>query len=75
MGKLIINQKLITPEKAEALVNICPFNAITYENGTLDISSACKMCKMCVRKGQGLVEYQEDKNSVNQYLRATAARA
>ena len=65
MGKLIINEKLITPEKAEALVNICPFNAITYENGALDISSACKMCKMCVRKGQGLVEYQEDTKKID----------
>ena len=24
---------------------------ISYENGKLDISSACKMCKLCVKKG------------------------
>lgn len=60
MGKLVIKHDLVTPEKAEALIKICPFNAITYEDGKLDISSACKMCKMCVRKGGGLVEYVEE---------------
>ena len=52
MGKLVIRRDLVTPEKANALVDICPFGAISYENGILDISSGCKMCKMCVRKGQ-----------------------
>ena len=60
MGKLVIRQDLVTPEKAEALLKICPFGAISYEGGKVDISSGCKMCKMCVRKGQGLVEFQED---------------
>lgn len=60
MGKLVINHNLVTPEKAEALVKICPFNAITYEGGKIDITSACKMCKMCVRKGGGLVDYVEE---------------
>ena len=61
MGKLVINQNLVTPEKAEALVSLCPFGAISYEGGKLDISSGCKMCKMCVRKGPaGVVEFVED---------------
>ncbi|MBR2466274.1 MAG: electron transfer flavoprotein subunit alpha/FixB family protein [Clostridia bacterium] len=60
MGKLVINKNLVTDERATELVKICPFNAITYENGILDISSACKMCKMCVRKGGGVVDYVED---------------
>ena len=60
MGKLVINTHLITPEKANALVELCPFNAISYTDGVLDISSGCKMCKMCVRKGQGLVDFQEE---------------
>ena len=59
MGKLVIQQALVTPEKADALVKLCPFNAISY-NGSLEISSACKMCKMCVRKGEGLVTYEEE---------------
>lgn len=60
MGKLIINKNLVTEEKALSLIKICPFNAITYKDGNLDITSACKMCKMCVKKGQGLVDFIED---------------
>ena len=60
MGKLVVNHNLVTPEKAEALVKVCPFNAITYEGGKIDITSACKMCKMCVRKGNGLVDFVEE---------------
>ena len=68
MGKLVINHKLVTPEKALSLVDVCPFGAISYENGKLDISSGCKMCKMCVRKGQGLVDFVEDAKSVDKSL-------
>ncbi len=60
MGKLVVKNELINKEKAEDLVKICPFNAISYENGKLEISSACKMCKLCVKKGGGLVEYVEE---------------
>ena len=60
MGKLNINHKAITPENAEMLKKLCPFGAISYEGGKLDISSACKMCKMCVKKGGGLIEYAEE---------------
>ena len=46
MGALKVNQSSVTPENAEALVKICPFGAISYTDGRLDISAACKMCKM-----------------------------
>ena len=68
MGKLVINQNLVTPEKAEALVSLCPFGAISYEGGKLDISSGCRMCKMCVRKGQGLVDYVEETKEIDKSL-------
>ena len=68
MGKLIIHHNLVTPEKAESLISLCPFGAISYENGKLDISSGCKMCKMCVRKGGGLVEFEEDVKSVDKSI-------
>jgi len=68
MGKLIINHHLVTAEKAEALVSLCPFGAISYTDGKLDISSGCKMCKMCVRKGQGLVEFQEEVKAIDKSL-------
>ena len=65
MGKLVINHHLVTPEKAAALMELCPFGAISYENNTLDISSGCKMCKMCVRKGQGLVDFVEEVQQID----------
>ncbi|MBE6635914.1 MAG: electron transfer flavoprotein subunit alpha/FixB family protein [Ruminococcaceae bacterium] len=61
MSRLVINQNAVTPENAEAIKKICPFGAISYVDGKLDISSACKMCKMCVRKGGGVIEYVEEK--------------
>ncbi len=60
MGKLVIKNELVTKEKAENLIKICPFNAISYEDDKLDISSACKMCKLCVKKGEGVDEYVEE---------------
>lgn len=68
MGKLVINHHLVTPEKAEALVSLCPFGAISYADGKVDISSGCKLCKMCVRKGQGLVDFQEDAKEIDKSL-------
>ena len=68
MGKLVINQNLINKESAEKLVNLCPFNAIEYNDNKLDINSACKLCKMCVRKGPaGAITFVEDevKPSIN----------
>lgn len=60
MGKLLVRNDLITPEKANELVKLCPFGAISYNDSKVDISSACKMCKLCVKKGGGLVEYVEE---------------
>ena len=37
MGKLIIYHHLVTAEKAQALVPLCPFGAISYENGKLTL--------------------------------------
>ena len=60
MAELVIKQELINSENAETLKKICPFGAISYNGDKLEISSACKMCKLCVKKGGGLVEYKED---------------
>lgn len=59
MGSLIINHNLVNEEKAKSLISVCPFGAISYD-GKLDISSACKMCKLCVKKSDGIITYQED---------------
>ncbi len=60
MGKLVINQNLVTKENAPEIVKLCPFGAIQYENGKLDISSACKMCKLCAKKSNGVITYEEE---------------
>ena len=57
---LKINQNLVNDEVGKALVDKCPFGAITYENGKLDINGACKLCKMCVRSSNGVVTYEEE---------------
>ena len=51
MGKININQNKVTKEIALDSVKICPFNAIEYNGGLLSINAACKMCKICVKRG------------------------
>ena len=68
MGKLVIQHNLINEENAKTLMELCPFGAISYENGKLDISSGCKMCKMCVRKGGGLVTFEEEVKTIDKSL-------
>lgn len=61
MGALIIDQSLVTAEKAQRLQELCPFGAIGYADGALEISAACRMCRLCVRKGpEGVITYEED---------------
>lgn len=57
---LKVNQSLVNDENAKQLVDTCPFKAISYENGKLDINAACKLCKMCVRTSNGVITYEED---------------
>ncbi len=59
---LIINHELISDENGRILQDLCPFGAISYENGKLEISQACRLCRMCVNKGpEGCIRYEEDK--------------
>nr|WP_092070431.1 electron transfer flavoprotein subunit alpha/FixB family protein [Dendrosporobacter quercicolus]NSL48244.1 electron transfer flavoprotein subunit alpha [Dendrosporobacter quercicolus DSM 1736]SDM10398.1 electron transfer flavoprotein alpha subunit apoprotein [Dendrosporobacter quercicolus] len=60
MARIVINQKLVT--KPEELVRLCPFNAIEWDNEYLQINAACKMCKLCVKKGPaGVFTCEEEK--------------
>ena len=59
MGKLVINHNLVNAENAKTLTELCPFGAISYDGNKLDISSACKMCKLCVKKSSGVITYEE----------------
>ena len=58
---LKVNQSLVNDEVAQKLVETCPFKAISYDNGKLDINAGCKLCKMCVRTSNGVITYEEDK--------------
>lgn len=59
MAKLIVNQELVG-DIAEAM-NLCPFGAMENKNNELLINAACKMCKLCVKKGpKGAFTYVED---------------
>ena len=59
MAELIIHQEKITDN--QELVKICPFGAMEEKDGKLSINAACKMCRLCVKKGpEGAVEYVED---------------
>ena len=70
MGKLKVNQNAITAANAEMLKGLCPFGAISYDDGKINISSACKMCKLCAKKSGGLIEYVEEevKNTIDKSL-------
>ncbi|MDF2904790.1 MAG: electron transfer flavoprotein subunit alpha [Herbinix sp.] len=59
MAKLVINQSLVG--NIEDMIKLCPFSAMENKNGELSINAACKMCKICVKKGPlGAVEYVEE---------------
>ena len=68
MGKLVVNHNKINAQNAKDLIALCPFNAISYENDKLDISSACKMCKMCVKRGNGLIDFVEETKEIDKSL-------
>lgn len=59
MPKLVLHSEHI--EDPQVLVDICPFGAMQMTPDGLEINAACKMCKLCVRKGpKGAVEFVED---------------
>lgn len=61
MGKLVIHENKLNKEVIDELLKICPFGAMEAKGDKLEISAACKMCKLCVRKGpEGVVEYVEE---------------
>ena len=63
MPKLVIHQEKV--EDPQVLVDICPFGAMEEKDGKLSINAACKMCRLCVKKGPaGAVEYVEDEKKL-----------
>ena len=59
MAKIIINQDKI--DNIEEVLQICPFEAMEEVDGKVEINAACKMCKMCVKKGpKGAFIFEDD---------------
>lgn len=57
MGKIIVHQEKV--RDIAALIQICPFGAMEDKDGKIEINSACRLCKLCVRKGAGVFEFVE----------------
>lgn len=61
MGKLVINQDKVTASAIQELMKVCPFGALEEKDGKLELNAACKMCKLCVKKGPaGVMEFVEE---------------
>lgn len=60
MGRLLVSKSRLERDIIEKLIKVCPFNAIEALEDTIDITSACKMCKICVKNSDGVITFQED---------------
>jgi electron transfer flavoprotein alpha subunit len=58
MGKLIVHNERV--QDAASLIKICPFGAMENVNGKIEINAACRLCKLCVKRGKGVFEFVED---------------
>ncbi len=61
MAYIKINQDNIK-DKNKA-IKICPFSAIEEKNGLINITSGCKMCKICVKQMPDIYSFIEGKQS------------
>ena len=54
----------------ESFIKLCPFGAIEYKNGELHPNAACKMCKLCIKKGPEGAAYivEHEKETVDKSL-------
>lgn len=60
MAYIRINQEKAKKHNSEDLKALCPFGAIEAE-GQVEINAACKMCKICVKKGpEGIFTFVEE---------------
>ena len=61
MGRLVVHNEKLNKDNVEALLRVCPFGALDLKEGKVEINAACKMCKLCVKKGPaGVMEYVEE---------------
>jgi len=62
MAHIVIHQEKATD--LQAMTGLCPFGAIEVVDGKLSISSACRMCRNCIKRGGGVFELVEEKPAV-----------
>jgi len=66
MKRLICHQEKVNEANREQLIAVCPFHAIEYNNGVIEISAGCKMCMLCVKNGpEGVMELAEDESAAD----------
>ena len=58
MGNLIVHNERV--QDVAETIKICPFGAMENINGKIEINSACRLCKLCVKKGAGVFEFVEE---------------
>ncbi len=70
MSYIKVNNDIINDKLAQELIDICPFNAFDYIDSHLSINAACKVCKICVKKGpKGICEFiEETKEKIDKTL-------
>jgi len=49
MASIVIHHEKVAD--AGALLVLCPFGALELSGGKLSVNAACKMCRLCVKKG------------------------
>ena len=59
MGKLLVHNEKV--HDAQEIIKICPFGAMGNIDGKIEINAACRLCKLCVKKGNGVFEFVEEK--------------
>ncbi|MDR1541220.1 MAG: electron transfer flavoprotein subunit alpha/FixB family protein [Clostridiales bacterium] len=63
MARLSVNLEIakgMAYSELTRVAKLCPFQAIEISNGSLEVNSGCKMCKICLKKGPpGLFEIIE----------------
>ena len=61
MAKLIVHQDKI--DDVQSFIKICPFGAMVETDGKVELTAACRMCRLCVKKGpKGAMEYVEEES-------------
>ena len=68
MKTLKIDQRRVDDTIVNSLVELCPFSAISFENGILSVSAGCTMCGLCVKNGpEGIFTWVETADSATEH--------